>query len=215
MKNHIVLGAGSAVVAAACMALFGTGTAAADDYAGQTYADASAAASDAGDIGGRGEHGGRQALDRRLHRDAIADRAVRQRHRRRPLHGQVQFYLNCNGGYATATNPGDSLGSPPGREVQGRRGRSRRGRAERARRGQHPRRVVLGRKGIHPSSTWPRRVCSCRASTLRALSGVEQTQHSWNGCRRDRRGRNGVVRNGYCRCRRLRGTRPTPTRRRR
>ncbi len=48
MKNHIVLGAGSAVVAAAAMALFGSGTAAADDYAGQTYADASAAASDAG-----------------------------------------------------------------------------------------------------------------------------------------------------------------------
>ena len=30
------------------MALFGTGVAAADDYAGQTYADASSAASDAG-----------------------------------------------------------------------------------------------------------------------------------------------------------------------
>ncbi len=48
MKKSIVLSAGSAVAASALMALFGTGVAAADDYAGQTYADASSAASDAG-----------------------------------------------------------------------------------------------------------------------------------------------------------------------
>ena len=46
MKKHIVLGAGSAVAASACMALFGTGIASADDYAGMTYADAQAAAGD-------------------------------------------------------------------------------------------------------------------------------------------------------------------------
>ena len=48
VKKHIVLGAGSAVAASACMALFGTGIASADDYAGMTYAELSAA-SDAGD----------------------------------------------------------------------------------------------------------------------------------------------------------------------
>jgi hypothetical protein len=32
--------------------------------------------------------------------------------------GQVQFYLNCNGGCATATNPGASLASPEGREAK-------------------------------------------------------------------------------------------------
>ena len=48
MKKSIVLSAGSAVAASALMALFGTGVAAADDYAGQTYADAASAASDAG-----------------------------------------------------------------------------------------------------------------------------------------------------------------------
>jgi hypothetical protein len=48
VKKLIVLGIGSVGTAAAAMAFFGTGVAAADDYAGQTYADASSAASDAG-----------------------------------------------------------------------------------------------------------------------------------------------------------------------
>ncbi len=30
----------------------------------------------------------------------------------------VQFYLNCNGGYATANTPGPSLASPEGREAK-------------------------------------------------------------------------------------------------
>ncbi len=116
MKNHIVLGAGSAVVAAACMALFGTGTAAADDYAGQTYADASAAASDAGeDVVVAGRVGDKMDQD-----DCIVTRsqtapfasAIDGAH----YDGQVQFYLNCNGGHATATNPGASVASPAGRE---------------------------------------------------------------------------------------------------
>ena len=118
MRNHIVLGAGSAVVAAAAMALFGTGTAAADDYAGQTYADASAAASDAGEsvtvastVGGK----------------LPTDECIVTRSQTAPfasandgIHydGQVQFYLNCNGGYATATNPGSSVASPMGREAK-------------------------------------------------------------------------------------------------
>jgi hypothetical protein len=32
--------------------------------------------------------------------------------------GQVQFYLNCNAGYATATTPGNSLASPEGRAAK-------------------------------------------------------------------------------------------------
>ena len=40
MKKHI-LGLSAAAGAAALMALFGTATAAANDYVGQTYADAS------------------------------------------------------------------------------------------------------------------------------------------------------------------------------
>ena len=30
----------------------------------------------------------------------------------------VLFNLNCNGGYATAANPGNSLASPEGREAK-------------------------------------------------------------------------------------------------
>ena len=44
----IVLGTGVVAATGLSMALFGTGVAAADDYAGQTYADASSAAGDAG-----------------------------------------------------------------------------------------------------------------------------------------------------------------------
>jgi len=31
---------------------------------------------------------------------------------------QVQFYLNCNAGYASANTPGPSLASPEGREAK-------------------------------------------------------------------------------------------------
>ena len=44
----ILLGTGVVAATGLSMALFGTGVAAADDYAGQTYADASSAAGDAG-----------------------------------------------------------------------------------------------------------------------------------------------------------------------
>jgi hypothetical protein len=41
VKKSIVLSAGSVVAASAFMALFGTGVAAADDFAGTTYSEAS------------------------------------------------------------------------------------------------------------------------------------------------------------------------------
>jgi hypothetical protein len=116
VKKHIVLGAGSAVIASACMALFGTGTAAADDYAGQTYADASAAASDAGqDVVVAARVGDKLEQDECIvtrSQTAPFASAIDGAH----VDGQVQFYLNCAGGHATATNPGASLASPAGRE---------------------------------------------------------------------------------------------------
>jgi hypothetical protein len=118
VKKSIVLSAGSAVAASALMALFGTGVAAADDYAGQTYADASSAASDAGQtvvIAGR--VGDKLAQD-----DCIVTRSqtapFASANDGAHYDSQVQFYLNCAGGYATATNPGASLGSPEGREAK-------------------------------------------------------------------------------------------------
>lgn len=118
MKKSIVLSAGSVVAASALTALFGSGVAAADDYAGQTYADASSAASDAGQtvvvagrVGDKLEQD--ECLVTRSQTAPFAD-ADDGAH----YDSQVQFYLNCNGGYATATNPGASLASPAGREAK-------------------------------------------------------------------------------------------------
>ena len=118
MKKSIVLSAGSAVAASALMALVGTGVAAADDYAGQTYADASSAASDAGQtVVVAGRVGDKLSQD-----DCLVTRSQTapfiSANDGAHYDSQVQFYLNCNGGYATATNPGASLASPEGREAK-------------------------------------------------------------------------------------------------
>ena len=118
MKKSIMLAAGSAVAASAWMGVFGTGVAAADDYAGQTYADASSAASDAGL---------KVVVASRVGDKLSQDECLVTRSQTAPfasandgahVDSQVQFYLNCNGGYATATNPGASLASPEGREAK-------------------------------------------------------------------------------------------------
>ena len=116
MKKHIVLGAGSAVAASACMALFGTGVAAADDFAGMTYAEAQEEAGSttlvvAGRVGDK--------LDQD---DCIVTRSQTAPFMRDiggefgHADGEVLVSLNCNGGHATATNPGASVASPAGRE---------------------------------------------------------------------------------------------------
>ncbi|MGX9788131.1 hypothetical protein [Mycobacterium sp. MMS18-G62] len=118
MKKQIVLGAGAAVAASACIAFFGTGVAAADDYAGQTYADASAAASEAGQT---------VVVAARVGDKLSQDECLVTRSQTAPfasandgahVDGQVQFYLNCNGGFATATSPGNSMGSSEGRAAK-------------------------------------------------------------------------------------------------
>jgi len=118
VKKHIVLGAGAAVAASASIALFGSGVAAADDYAGQTYADASSAASEAGQT---------VVVASRVGDKLSQDECIVTSSSSAPfLHGDdfahvsdtLLFNLNCNGGYATATNPGASLASPEGREAK-------------------------------------------------------------------------------------------------
>jgi hypothetical protein len=118
VKKSIVLSAGSVVAASACMALFGTGVAAADDYAGQTYADASSAASDAGQT---------VIVASRVGDKVSQDDCIVTSSQGAPfLHGDdfahvsdtVLFNLNCNAGYATANTPGPSLASPEGREAK-------------------------------------------------------------------------------------------------
>jgi hypothetical protein len=118
VKKSIVVSAGSALAASALMALFGTGVAAADDYAGQTYSDAASAASDAGQsVVVAGRVGDKLSQDEclvtRSQTSPFVDADDGSHY-----DSQVQFYLNCNGGYATATNPGSSLASPEGREAK-------------------------------------------------------------------------------------------------
>jgi hypothetical protein len=117
VKKLIVIGSG-AIGALAVSALLGGGVASADDYAGQTYSDASSAASDAGQT---------VVIAARTGDKLAQDDCIVERSQSAPfasandgvhVDSTVQFYLNCNGGYATATTPGTSLGSQEGREAK-------------------------------------------------------------------------------------------------
>ncbi len=113
VKKLIVIGSG-AIGALALSTLLGGGVAAADDYAGQTYSDASSAASDAGAtvvvaarVGDKVDEGDCIVTRSQNAPFASANDGIH-------VTDTVQFYLNCNAEYATATKPGPSLGSPEG-----------------------------------------------------------------------------------------------------
>ena len=117
MKKLIVAGAGAFGLAAASLALFGTGVAAADDYAGQSYSDASSAASDAGltvVIASRvGSLPDDQCTVSRSQNAPFVSSADFTH-----VSSTVQFYLNCNAAYATAGVAGNSVASPEGRAAK-------------------------------------------------------------------------------------------------
>jgi hypothetical protein len=117
VKKLIVFGTG-ALGALALSTVFGTGVASADDYAGKSYSDASSAAGDAGLT---------VVVAARVGDKVSQDDCVVTRSQTAPfasandgahVASTVQFYLNCNGGYATAGKPGPSLGSPEGRSAK-------------------------------------------------------------------------------------------------
>ena len=117
MKKLIVVGSG-AIGALAVSALLGGAVASADDYAGQTYSDASSAASDAGQtVVVAARTGDKLAQD-----DCIVERSqaapFNSANDGAHVSSTIQFYLNCNGGYATAKTPGTSLGSQEGRAAK-------------------------------------------------------------------------------------------------
>jgi hypothetical protein len=97
------------------MAFFGTGIAAADDYAGQTYGDASKAISDAG----------QKAVVASRAGDTLSDDDCVVTHSESapwikgddfaPVTDTVLVNLNCNATVASAKDPGNSAGSPEGR----------------------------------------------------------------------------------------------------
>jgi hypothetical protein len=100
---------------AVSMAFFGTGIAAADDYAGQTYGDASSAISNAG----------KKAIVASRAGDTLSDDECIVTHSQSapwvkgddfsPVTDTVLVYLNCNATVASAKQPGNSAGSPEGR----------------------------------------------------------------------------------------------------
>ena len=121
--KKLIVGAGAAAAAAACMALFGTGVAAAaPDVVGQTYADASSAIDEAGSTAIIASTvGGRLPQDECIVTNAWDAPFVRDMDFSGEFghaDSEVMLALNCNGDHATATSAGPSLGSPEGREAK-------------------------------------------------------------------------------------------------
>jgi hypothetical protein len=117
VKKLIVIGSGAAC-AFAFSAVLGTGIASADDYAGQSYSDASSAASDAGQT---------VVVAARVGDKVSEDECLVTRSQTAPfasandgahVSDTVQFYLNCNAGVASATSPGNSQASEVGRATK-------------------------------------------------------------------------------------------------
>jgi hypothetical protein len=115
MKKFGVYATAAVGTAAVAMAFFGSGVAAADDYSGQTYGDASKAISDAG----------KKAVIASRAGDTLSDDKCIVTHSQSapwikgddfaPVTDTVLVYLNCNATVATAKDPGNSAGSPEGR----------------------------------------------------------------------------------------------------
>jgi len=114
MKKLIVW-AGVVGVTVMSIATAGTGVAAADDYAGKTYADASSALSGASLKG---------VIAGRVGDTLPTDQCVVTHSEKAPwvkgnsfnaVTDTVLLYLNCNATVASATSPGNSAASPEGR----------------------------------------------------------------------------------------------------
>lgn len=115
MNKFNVLVGGVIGATAAWLPIFGTAVAAADDYAGQTYADASSALSSASLKGVIATRNG----------DALPNDKCIVTHSEKapwikgdkfgPVTDTVLLYLNCNATVASASTPGNSAASPEGR----------------------------------------------------------------------------------------------------
>lgn len=115
MKKLNVLVGGAVGATVVWLPILGTGVATADDYAGQTYADASSALSGASLKGVVATRSG----------DTLPnDKCIVTHSEKAPwikgnkfgaVTDTVLLYLNCNATVASATTPGNSAGSPEGR----------------------------------------------------------------------------------------------------
>ena len=123
MQKLIVLVTGAAGSAAVSLAFFGTGVAAADDYVGKTYADASTALGNAGLTGVVATRVGDQlpqdqCIVTHSQTSSFMNQFDAVNNIQKNPGTQVLLFLNCNGAVASATSPGNSLGSPDGREAR-------------------------------------------------------------------------------------------------
>jgi hypothetical protein len=115
MKRFGVYATTALGAAGVSMAFFGTGIAAADDYSGQTYGDASKAIADAG----------KKAVVASRAGDTLSDDECVVTHSQSapwikgddfaPVTDTVLVTLNCNATVATNKDPGNSAASPEGR----------------------------------------------------------------------------------------------------
>jgi hypothetical protein len=115
VRKFGVYAVGAVGATAVAMAFLGSGIAAADDYSGQTYGDASTAISNAG----------KKAVIASRAGDTLSDDQCVVTHSQpapwikgddfSPVTDTVLVYLNCNATVASATEPGNSAGSPEGR----------------------------------------------------------------------------------------------------
>jgi hypothetical protein len=115
MKKLGIYAAGTLGVTAVTMALFGTGVAAADDYAGQTYGDASAAISDAGKKPVVTTRSGDSLPDEKCVVTSSQSAPWIKGDDFAPVSDTVLVNLNCNATVASATKSGNSAASPEGR----------------------------------------------------------------------------------------------------
>jgi hypothetical protein len=115
VKKLNVLAGGAMGATVVWLPMFGIGIATADDYAGQTYADASSALSNAKLKG---------VITTRTGDTLPNDKCIVTHSENAPwikgdkfgaVTDTVLLYLNCNATVASATAPGNSAGSPEGR----------------------------------------------------------------------------------------------------
>jgi hypothetical protein len=109
MKKPMAVDALVVSVSMASMAMLGSGVATADDYSGETYADAAAAISSSK---------GTPVMASRIGDTVPQDQCVVTRSQKVADGNKVLLYLNCNATMASATDPGYSAASPEYRAAQ-------------------------------------------------------------------------------------------------
>jgi hypothetical protein len=115
MKRLYVLAGGAVSAMVMSLPMLGTGVATADDYAGQTYADASSALNDAKLKGVIATRTGDTLPDDKCIVTHSQKASWIKGDKFASVTDTVLLYLNCNATVASATTPGNSAGSPEGR----------------------------------------------------------------------------------------------------